>query len=199
MQSTSSLLIIIFIIQLILLTVIFYPQLKKGYEKIKDAKNENNHPRQQMCIISQISEAAIEIQKLKKGSLIIVERNNKTDNVVIDGEILDSKISKGLLINIFEGDKTPLHDGAVVIRGDRILIAGGFISSLTNKKTSRTYGTRHRAAIGLTQSIDCVALVVSEESGAISIVSEGSIKQVKNEEVFEELSNILIGENYYKK
>jgi diadenylate cyclase len=199
MQSTSSLLIIIFIIQLILLTVIFYPQLKKGYEKIKDAKNKNNHPRQQMYIISQISEAAMEIQKLKKGSLIIVERNNKTDNVVIDGEILDSKISKGLLINIFEGDKTPLHDGAVVIRGDRILIAGGFISSLTNKKTSRTYGTRHRAAIGLTQSIDCVALVVSEESGAISIVSEGSIKQVKNEEVFEELSNILIGENYYKK
>jgi diadenylate cyclase len=115
------------------------------------------------------------------GALIIIEREIGLSNYVETGITLDGLVTAELLVNIFV-PKAPLHDGAVVVRGDRVAAAGCFLPLTENPNISKELGTRHRAALGVTELSDALAIVVSEETGVISAVREGKMMRYLDEE-----------------
>jgi diadenylate cyclase len=120
--------------------------------------------------------AATSLASTKTGALIVIERNIGLKNIIDGGVKLDAELSYDLLVSIFNPE-SPLHDGAVVIRRHRVAAASCFLPLTLNPRLSRDLGTRHRAALGVTEDTDAVAVVVSEESGLISIVQRGEIKR----------------------
>src|SRR2546425_6753949 len=119
--------------------------------------------------------AATSLASTKTGALIVIERNIGLKNIIDGGVKLDAELSYDLLVSIFNPE-SPLHDGAVVVRRHRIAAASCFLPLTLNPRLSRDLGTRHRAALGVTEDTDAVAVVVSEESGLISLVQGGEIK-----------------------
>lgn len=120
--------------------------------------------------------AATTLSSTKTGALIVIERNIGLKNIIDGGVKLDAELSYDLLISIFNTE-SPLHDGAVVVRRHRVAAASCFLPLTLNPRLSRDLGTRHRAALGVTEDTDAVAVVVSEESGLISVVQRGEIKR----------------------
>ena len=120
--------------------------------------------------------AATTLASTKTGALIVIERYIGLKNIVDGGVKLDAELSYDLLVSIFNPE-SPLHDGAVVVRRHRVAAASCFLPLTLNPRLSRDLGTRHRAAVGVTEDTDAVAVVVSEESGLISIVQRGEIKR----------------------
>jgi len=120
--------------------------------------------------------AATSLASTKTGALIVIERNIGLKNIIDGGVKLDAELSYDLLVSIFNTE-SPLHDGAVVVRRHRVAAASCFLPLTLNPRLSRDLGTRHRAALGVTEDTDAVAVVVSEESGLISIVQHGEIKR----------------------
>jgi diadenylate cyclase len=120
--------------------------------------------------------AATSLSSTKTGALIVIERNVGLKNIIDGGVKLDAELSYDLLVSIFNPE-SPLHDGAVVVRRHRVAAASCFLPLTLNPRLSRDLGTRHRAALGVTEDTDAVAVVVSEESGLISFVQRGDIKR----------------------
>ena len=120
--------------------------------------------------------AATSLASTKTGALIVIERNIGLKNIIDGGVKLDAELSYDLLVSIFNTE-SPLHDGAVIVRRHRVAAASCFLPLTLNPRLSRDLGTRHRAALGITEDTDAVAVVVSEESGLISIVQHGEIKR----------------------
>jgi uncharacterized protein (TIGR00159 family) len=123
--------------------------------------------------------AATTLSSRKIGALIVIERNVGVQNYIDTGVMLDSALSYDLLVTLFD-PHTPLHDGAVIIRRYRIAAASCFLPLTLNPKLSKELGTRHRAAIGITEDTDAAAVVVSEETGVISFVADGKISRYLN-------------------
>lgn len=118
--------------------------------------------------------AATSLSSRRNGALIVVERLDGLRTYVENGIRLDAVVSYDLLINIFSPD-TPLHDGAVMIQGDRIAAAASFLPLTLNPELSKDFGTRHRAALGISEETDAVAVIVSEETGVISLAYDGEL------------------------
>ena len=127
-------------------------------------------------VYDEIVLAATTLASLKTGALIVIERSVGLKNVTDGGVRLDAELSYDLLVSIFN-PTTPLHDGAVVVQRHRIAAASCFLPLTLNPRLSKDLGTRHRAAIGVTEDTDAVAVVVSEETGLISFVQDGQIKR----------------------
>lgn len=127
-------------------------------------------------IYDEIVLAVMTLSSSRTGALIVFERNVSLENLAETGVLLDAKISYDLLVTIFN-PSTPLHDGAVIIRNEKIAAASVFLPLTKNPEISRELGTRHRAAIGITEDTDAVAVVVSEETGMISFAENGQIKR----------------------
>ena len=127
-------------------------------------------------VYDEIVLAATTLASLKTGALIVIERNVGLKNVTDGGVKLDAELSYDLLVSIFN-PTAPLHDGAVVVQRHRVAAASCFLPLTLNPRLSKDLGTRHRAAIGVTEDTDAVAVVVSEETGLISFVQEGQIKR----------------------
>src|ERR1043166_2928852 len=127
-------------------------------------------------VYDEIILAATSLASTKTGALIVIERNIGLKNIVDGGVKLDAELSYDLLVSIFNTE-SPLHDGAVVVRRHRVAAASCFLPLTLNPRLSRDLGTRHRAALGVTEDTDAVAVVVSEESGLISFVQAGEIKR----------------------
>jgi diadenylate cyclase len=127
-------------------------------------------------VYDEIVLAATTLASLKTGALIVIERNVGLKNVTDGGVKLDAELSYDLLVSIFN-PTTPLHDGAVVVQRHRIAAASCFLPLTLNPRLSKDLGTRHRAALGVTEDTDAVAVVVSEETGLISFVQDGKIKR----------------------
>jgi diadenylate cyclase len=127
-------------------------------------------------VYDEIILAATTLASTKTGALVVIERNVGLKNVTDGGVQLDAELSYDLLISIFN-TASPLHDGAVVVRRHRIAAASCFLPLTLNPRLSRDLGTRHRAAIGVTEDTDAVAVVVSEETGLISFVQRGEIRR----------------------
>ena len=166
-------------IGLIAILVIFQPELRRTLEKvgtasirkiikINDDAEEND--------IGEICSAVSKLASSKTGALILIERSTKLGDIMASGTAIDSRSSQSLLINLFVPN-TPLHDGAVVIGDNRIKAAACLLPLTENKGFSKELGTRHRAAIGVSEVADCIAIVVSEETGTISMALNGSIKR----------------------
>ena len=180
------------------LMIIFQPELRRGLEQLGtnkfsqfigidksiEVKTKEN--------IYRIVIAATELAKSRTGALIVVERDIKLNDIIDSGIFMDAEISPQLLVNIFT-TKTPLHDGAVVISDNKIAAASCILPLADDKDIARELGTRHRAAIGISKETDCVAVVVSEETGKISIAKEGTlIADVKEETLKKILVKYLI-------
>ena len=127
-------------------------------------------------VYDEIVLAATTLSSTKTGALVVIERNISLRNVTDGGVRLDADLSYDLLVTIFN-PATPLHDGAVVVRGHRVAAAACFLPLTLNPRLSKDLGTRHRAAIGITEDTDAVAVVVSEETGLISFVARGQIRR----------------------
>lgn len=125
---------------------------------------------------AEILSACQDMAKQDVGAIIIIDSNNSINDTVLDsGTMLNAKLSASLLESIFN-TKAPLHDGAVIVRGDKVVAAGCFLP-LTQRNINKEMGTRHRAAIGITEDTDVLSIVVSEETGIISVVKRGEIRR----------------------
>jgi diadenylate cyclase len=124
--------------------------------------------------LEEIAKAATSLSESSTGALIVLERDVGLADYMESGIVMDGQVSRELLCTIFF-DRTPLHDGAVIIQKGRLAVAGCVLPLTTNPKVSRRLGTRHRAAIGITEQTDAVAVVVSEETGSISVAVAGKI------------------------
>jgi diadenylate cyclase len=124
--------------------------------------------------LEEIIRAAVSLASKRIGALIVLQRDVGLNDYVEVGTRLDARVSKELITSIFL-PLSPIHDGALIIHKGRIIAAGCFLPLTTNPHVSKTLGTRHRAAIGLTEETDAVVIVISEEEGAISMVREGRI------------------------
>lgn len=168
------------------MVVIFQPELRRGLEKIgskgiKDivSFNFDDKKLQISAVIEEVVKACTELSENFVGALIVIERNVRVGGIINTGTEIDSLVSGELLINIFTPN-TPLHDGAVIIRDNKIKTAGSFLPLTDNPEISRDLGTRHRAAIGITEISDSLAVVVSEESGKISFAINGTLARNLN-------------------
>jgi len=143
--------------------------------------------------IGQTVIACMQMSKSKVGVLIIFERRMRLEEAVQSGTLLDARPSAELFKNIFY-DKAPLHDGAVIIRNGRVICAGSMLPLSTNPNLSRDLGMRHRAGIGISEQSDAVAVIVSEETGSISVAVDGMLKRRLAPDTFEKLlRNEMIG------
>ena len=124
--------------------------------------------------IEEITRATLEMAKVKTGALMVISRDHDLSQYIETGIRLDARITSQLLVNIFEKN-TPLHDGAVVIEGDRITAATCYLPLSDSISLSKDLGTRHRAGLGLSEVSDCVVIIVSEENGSISIARDGKL------------------------
>ncbi len=178
----------------IVMIVIFQPELRRALEQLGTNKFTKFFGIDKDIItktkedIYKIVIAATELSKTKTGALIVIERDIKLGDIAENGVELNAEISPQLLVNIFE-PKTPLHDGAVLISNNKIKAAACILPLVNDKQTARKLGTRHRAAIGISKETDSIVIVVSEETGKISIAKDGTLIADVNEEV---LKKVLI-------
>src|SRR5690554_6413105 len=158
----------------IALLIVFQPELRKALEQIGRGQLLDRfflHGDQDFTkLINELVHSVQNLAKTKTGALIVLEQKTGINEVIETGVKIDGELSEALIMNIFF-ENTPLHDGAVVIRGDRIAAAGCFLPLTENSNISKQLGTRHRAALGITEISDSIAIVVSEETGVISIAS----------------------------
>lgn len=165
--------------------VIFQPELRRALEQLGRGKflasiSGFEGDKAQTALTSEtaeeITKAIMQMAKVKTGALIVIEKDTKLGDVERTGIPIDAIVTSQLLINIFENN-TPLHDGAVLIRSNRISAATCFLPLTDSMEISKDLGTRHRAAIGVSEISDAIIIVVSEETGTVSYVQNGKIKR----------------------
>lgn len=181
-----------FSVGVIAVIIIFQPELRKALEQIGAGgfssvtgllQVKNNEDGITAREVNEIADACEKMSAVKTGALIVIERNVSMGDIVsASGVPVDAVISSQLLINIFE-DKTPLHDGAVIIRDNRVA-AASCILPVTQSEIGQELGTRHRAAVGASEVSDAFIIVVSEETGKISIARDGKLEKAVSETVF---------------
>ncbi len=201
LKITSFILENIMTYGVLLIIVVFQPELRSALEKIGRSKFDhmfmNEDEKLYRYTINEICKAA-EVMSFKKiGALIVFERDTKIGDIVKEGIELDAKISTQLIQNIFI-PKAPLHDGAVVVSNMRVNAASCVLPLASENKIDKNLGTRHRAAVGITEVSDAIVVVVSEETGVISFVEEGKLKRnLTSEELKEILTEKIDVENKY--
>lgn len=166
--------------------VIFQPELRRALERIGEKQivsslipidtGRDVTERFSDKTVNEIAKAASEMGKAKTGALIVIEQNVRLDEYERTGITLDSVLTSQLLINIFEHN-TPLHDGAVIVRGNRITSATCYLPLSDNMMLSKELGTRHRAGVGISEVTDSLTVIVSEETGGISVAYKGELKR----------------------
>ncbi|MBK5240832.1 diadenylate cyclase CdaA [Clostridium sp.] len=160
------------------IVIIFQPEIRRALEHIGRTAFIDKHvfadEETMDRVITEIVNAVENLAKDRTGALIVIEQRTGIGEIIKTGTILDSVISAALLENIFVVN-TPLHDGATIIRNDRIIAAGCFLPLTNNEKISKKLGTRHRAAIGITETSDALTIIVSEETGNVSLAVNGRL------------------------
>ncbi len=182
-------------IAVIMVVVIFQPELRKALEQLGNRnlipemfttaemdKNEGFTER----TANEIVRATFEMAKVKTGALMVIERNVSLKEIERTGIEINGVVSSQLLINIFEHN-TPLHDGAVVIRGNRVTAATCYLPLSDNMMISKDLGTRHRAAVGISEISDSLTIVVSEETGRVSVVEGGNLRRISDAEALRDV------------
>ncbi|WP_426461624.1 diadenylate cyclase [Mycoplasma hafezii] len=185
-----ALVIVCLVICLITLLVITKPYISTFItSRFKKTKYDKLGKSSQIRLINQLRESVEYFSKHKIGALITIENTDNIDNLRTDGVVLNANISSALLIAIFNKN-SPLHDGAVVIRDNKIYYAATFYK-ITRRSVENNYGSRHRAALGISEQCDATTIVVSEENGSVKIVKGSNIHHIKIEEFQEQLIKYL--------
>ncbi len=185
-------------ILLIAILVVFQPELRKALERLGNGSLANIFRNTGLSdnygvdtqTVKELADATYELAEARTGALMVIEKNVPLEDYVNTGIKVDAMITSQLLINIFEHN-TPLHDGAVIIRGSRVAAATCYLPLSSNTNISKAFGTRHRAAVGISEVSDSVTVVVSEETGKVSLAENGRLKEdIGKEELFEVLSSL---------
>ena len=189
----------------IVLIILFQPEIRKALEQVGRSKvgqslanavsgRERESQRAQVRrAIEGVGEAAALLQQMRMGALIVFERQTKLGEIAATGTIVDADPSAQLIGNIFF-NKAPLHDGAMVLRDGRVYAAGCILPLTSNLSVGAELGTRHRAALGMSENSDAVVVVVSEETGQISVAVSGRLRRdFARKELEEYLESILLG------
>lgn len=179
-------------IGILTIVIIFQPEIRRGLEHIgRSAFNEKHlldDDEVMEKVINELGEAVENLSRSRTGALIVIENRTGLAEVISSGTKLDAIVSSALIENIFVVN-TPLHDGATIIRNDRIVAAGCFLPLTNNENISKLLGTRHRAGIGVSEVSDALTIIVSEETGMISLAVNGKLTRNYTKE---RLKDILI-------
>lgn len=177
------------------LVIIFQPELRKALEQLgirniltgifsmEDEKAEDGFTDR---TVNEIVRGTFEMAKVKTGALMVIEQNMSLSEIERTGIEVDGIVSSQLLINIFEHN-TPLHDGAIVIHGNRVTAATCYLPLSDNMAISKDLGTRHRAAVGISEVTDSITVVVSEETGRVSVAMGGGLRRIADADELREL------------
>lgn len=204
MRALNFLLSNVVQVGLIAIIIVFQPEFRSALEKfggVSFIKNmsESKNVTSKHNIIANICEAASELSREYTGALIVIERSTPLGDIIKTGTVINADVNVPILKNLFF-NKAPLHDGAVIIRAGRICAAGCFLPLSTNGDIIKDIGTRHRAAIGMSENSDAVIIVVSEETGTISLALDGQLRRNYDYNTLKsELSNILRDDESGKK
>ena len=184
-------------IAIIAALVIFQPELRRALERIGEQQiftslfpmldTKETSERFSDRTVNEIVKATFEMAKAKTGALIVIEQNIRLDEYERTGIVLDSVVTSQLLINVFEHN-TPLHDGAVIVRENRITAATCYLPLSDNMMLSKELGTRHRAGVGISEVTDSLTVIVSEETGWVSVAYKGELtRNISQEKLREQL------------
>jgi len=155
--------------------ILFQPEIRKALAQMGEARFLHSFTSaEELHSLEEIVRASVALANRKIGALIAIEREVTLNDFIEVGTPLDARISHELLLSIFH-PTSPIHDGAVIIRGNRIIAAGCFLPLTLSVELSKTLGTRHRAAIGLTEETDAVVIIISEETGTIATAISGKL------------------------
>lgn len=203
LTMVSYILTSVFQFAVIIFVVVFQPELRQGLERLgrsnKTLKNIVNTTVQsqsteamELKAIGDVADTCAVFSKSRTGALIVFERESLLSEIAGSGTTLNSDVSPALLGNIFF-NKAPLHDGACIIRDGKILAAGCILPLTSSLNVSQSLGTRHRAAIGMSEEYDAVVVVVSEETGTISVATNGLLSRGFNRNtLYEKLVELII-------
>lgn len=205
MHSLNFLLENVVQVGIIGLLIVFQTELRSFLEKMGGSsiigslgKKSGGDMSKTMYCINNVVDACMSFQTEKTGALIVFERNTKLGDVIRTGTVIDADSTTFLIKNIFY-NKAPLHDGAMIIRDNRVYSAGCFLPLSVNDNIVKDLGTRHRAGIGISEVSDCVAIIVSEETGTVSMAVDGVLKRNFDAQSLKtELIKLLIGEENTK-
>lgn len=201
MQASSYLFSMLFGNLLLILVIVFTPEIRNALESVgrtpvsklgnifQLGRDDSKTQEQMNFTINAVCKEVSELSDTKTGAIIVLEKQTNLGEVIKTGTLVDASVTPELLGNIFY-PKAPLHDGAVIIRENRIAAAGCILPLTFNSNISRELGTRHRAAIGLSEESDAIIVVVSEETGSISFAYKGRLKHgISEGELREILTN----------
>ena len=187
-------------IAIITAVVVFQPELRRVLEQLGEKRLlssllplDNVRTVQQLFsdkTVSELIKATVEMAKVKTGALIVIEQRETLEEYERTGIRIDAALTSQLLINIFEHN-TPLHDGAVIVRGDRITAATCYLPLSDNMHLSKELGTKHRAGVGISEVTDSLTIIVSEETGHISIAYKGQLDRNVNVDQLRERLTLL--------
>lgn len=185
---------------ILILVILFQDDVRHALSKIgKRSFMAGNEHVSSLHILDEVTRAAVALAKNRVGALIVMERNIILSRYVDIGTLVDARISKELLLSIFH-TSSPLHDGAVIIQQGRVSAAGCFLPLTREDNLTKDWGTRHRAAIGISQETDAVVILVSEEKGEVSLVYDGTVMPLTDkEEIRKLLQRHLVDEPEYAK
>jgi len=168
------------------LVVIFQPEIRKALSRLGQATKLTSSKPLEERVVERIVRACAFMSERQIGALIVIERNQDLEPLLEGCVTIDAVVSVELLITIFD-PLTPLHDGAVVIRGDRIAYASCVLPLSKSSEIPRKYGTRHRAGLGISEESDAIAVIVSEETGEISVAVGGKFHRNLDQELLKSL------------
>lgn len=165
----------------LVLVILFQPELRKALERMGRSRlltksNRRNVDEERDTVISEIVQTVVDLSRRRVGALLVFERQTGLEDVIETGTRLNAEVSAPLLENIFEPN-TPLHDGAAVIRDDQVIAAACILPLAEASGVSRELGTRHRAAVGISENTDAAVVVISEETGIVSMARDGALKR----------------------
>ncbi|HHV65483.1 MAG TPA: TIGR00159 family protein [Peptococcaceae bacterium] len=176
---------------LVALPIVFQPELRRALERLGRGKFITMHPttttsEEYKKLIEELVRCSQVLSQNRIGALIVIEKDTGIQEYVETGVKIDGVVSSEFLINIFI-PKSPLHDGAVIIRGDRVAAAGCFLPLTQNQNLEKDLGTRHRAALGLSEVSDALIIIISEETGIISAAKNGHLTRFLDEKGLRDL------------
>jgi diadenylate cyclase len=161
------------------LVVVFAPELRRGLLSLGEHRFLLRlRPRRTVGCVEDVSTAVTDLSRIRCGALIAIERNNLLHHIAATGVTIDAEARAELLKTIF-WPKSPLHDGGVIIRGDRVLAAACIFPLAERRELASTFGTRHRAGLGLSEESDAIVVIVSEETGRVSVAHQGRMRHVE--------------------
>lgn len=184
LHNTSKVLSFLFDNLIIFILIIFQEEIRQIVNRISSRWSSivGKNDKSEFSYQEQIIDAVSKLSKEKTGALIILQGENDLEDHISGGTKLNAEISEELLLTIFE-NYSPLHDGAVIIQDNKMISAASVLPLSKNKSIDYRFGTRHRAAMGITEVIDCLAIVVSEESGKIRVAEKGKIIELNEDEL----------------